>query len=335
MAFLIKNDSKPRKSLEEMLSEITDDYLLSHYFPDIKHIPIHISSPYREDKHPSMRLYFNQKDNKIFFKDFSNGDCGSLLVLLSKIWGISFINAVERVYENINPDSITVNVGTSKIRKSNGINLQVTEREWLEYDFDYWESYGVSKEILLKTQIKPISHYFYLFDDGSRKMYIADKYAYCYVEFIDNKARFKIYQPYNTNGNKWRNNYSSDVFSLYYMLPKEYYLCALCSSVKDALCLTSQLNIPAISPQGEGYNIPQHIIYDLNKRFGKVVIFYDNDNAGIEYAKKVSEQTGWDYIVLEDKNAKDISDTFKAYGKEKFKEIITKLFLDKWIILQT
>lgn len=337
MAFLTKNDSnvKPYKSTEEKKNEITDDYLLSHFFPDIKHIPVHISSPYREDKHPSMRIYYNQKDQKVFFKDFSNGDCGSLIVLLSKIWNVSYKEALDRIYEGINPEAISLSKGISKSKiNTERAKIQVTEREWQDYDFDYWSSYGIDKNILLKANIKPISHYFFYFGN-ERKMYVADKYAYCYIEFVDGEARFKLYQPHNKNGNKWRNNYDADIFSLYYMLPGKGYLCAICSSVKDALCLTSQLGIPAISPQGEGYNIPQHIIDDLNKRFNKVVIFYDNDKAGIEYAKKISDLTGWEYLILKDKEAKDISDTYKLFGKESFKQKITDLFLDKWIILQT
>lgn len=316
-------------SLQEKMAVMTDDMLLSRFFPDIRKIPCVIKAPYREDKHPSMSLYVSKTTGKVMFKDFSKGDSGSLLDLIARVSRLSFAETINMIWERHAIDPVRVSV-SRPVRKttSSGCQLQVSDRAWTDTDFEYWESYGVDRMTLISEKVVPISHYFI-----GERMYVADKLAYAFIEHVDGKAYYKVYQPMNTCGNKWRNNYPPGTFSLYSSLPETHYLCCVCSSLKDALCLRSQTGVPAIAPQGEGYDIPDDVVEDLNRRFGRVVLFYDNDEAGVEYMRKQSERTGWDYMVLKDREAKDISDTYRMFGKDKFKEKITELFNELWITI--
>ena len=47
-----------------------------------------------------------------------------------------------------------------------------------------------------------------------------------------------------------------------------------------------------------------------------MIIFYDNDTPGLVQAKKYSEQYNLPYIYLPLDGPKDISDYYKAFGKE-------------------
>lgn len=101
----------------------------------------------------------------------------------------------------------------------------------------------------------------------------------------------------------------------------------MCSSVKDALCLTCNTGIPAIALQGEGYVMSTTAQKNLKSRFKNIYILYDNDKAGLAYAQKTSEETGFKNIILPQfEGGKDISDFYKVVGKEKFIETITPLF---------
>ena len=68
-------------------------------------------------------------------------------------------------------------------------------------------------------------------------------------------------------------------------------------------------------------------ISELKRRFNNVYILFDNDEAGLEDGKKLSEFTGFTNVVLPIfEGGKDVSDMFKALGKERFNIIIPSLF---------
>lgn len=118
----------------------------------------------------------------------------------------------------------------------------------------------------------------------------------------------------------------ASVISLWTKVPEYGDRIVICSSLKDALCLSCQLHIPAIAPQGEGYSISETAVKELKRRYKKVFISYDVDQPGIEDAKKLSKQTGFPFIVPNLGTEKDYSDAFKKYGKEWFIKNITPLF---------
>ena len=102
----------------------------------------------------------------------------------------------------------------------------------------------------------------------------------------------------------------------------------ICSSLKDALCLWSNTGIPAIATQGEGYTMSDTAIKELKKRFEKVYILFDCDEAGLIDGEKLSKQTGFINLVLPKfEGGKDVSDLYHTLqDKQKFREIILNLF---------
>ena len=140
----------------------------------------------------------------------------------------------------------------------------------------------------------------------------------------------KIYQPFNTNGFKWRNNNDKSVIGLWTKIPEYGDKVCICSSLKDALCLWCQTGIPSIYIQGEGFPISKHAQGDLRNRFNNVYICLDNDEPGLRYAKKLSADTGFKNIVLPPFSwGKDISDYYKGLNNNEkylFKQTMMKLF---------
>ena len=138
----------------------------------------------------------------------------------------------------------------------------------------------------------------------------------------------------------------ASVISLWTKIPEYGDRVIIASSVKDSLVISCNLHIPAIAPQGEGYNLSMTAINELKRRYQKVYIAFDGDTAGREDAKKLSDVTGFsiihcpvldtpsvdrDEVVklmaegLEKKNkAKDWSDIFLYFGKERFMEEFNK-----------
>ena len=102
----------------------------------------------------------------------------------------------------------------------------------------------------------------------------------------------------------------------------------ICSSLKDALCLWANTGIPSLAIQGEGYRMSDTAINELKKRFNRIYICLDNDEAGLKDAVQLASKTGFINVVLPQfKGGKDISDLYKVLGnKEQFKQTILSLF---------
>ena len=114
----------------------------------------------------------------------------------------------------------------------------------------------------------------------------------------------------------------ASVISLWAKVPKYGDRIVICSSVKDALCLSANTHIPAIAPQGEGYSISETAAYELRRRYKKVFICFDVDAPGLQDSLKLSKQTGFIRVVPDLKGEKDISDFYKSLkNKTEFKQL--------------
>ena len=323
-------------SVSELFEKYSEVQILTTVFPEITSIPCKISSPFRTDSNPSFGIYLD-KDKHIRYKDFGESETkGGLLDLLCKKWNCSFRLVFDKILEvmqhsekdtSLSVKSKQIKVLTRK-ETSELTKIQVAVRPWRDYDYQYWESYGIGKQWLKYAEVYPISHKIITKKDketGKSNKYIfpADKHAYCFAERKDGNLSIKIYQPFNKKY-KWCMKMDSSVISLWTKVPEYGDRLIICSSLKDALCVSCQLHIPAIAPQGEGYGISQTAVNELKRRYKKVFICYDVDAPGIEDAKKLSKQTGFPYIVPDLKGKKDFSDYFKSLkNKEDFKHLET------------
>lgn len=301
---------------------------IAAYYLNIKSLPILIHSPLRKDIKPSFALYCINT-NEVNYKDFSTKDSGNIWTLLKKLWKCSYEEAREKVAKDL---IFNYNVNLKQSIRRNfylhkNVDIQCKVRRWMDYDLNYWNSYGISLKWLKYANVYPISHKI-IIKDNINYIYKADKYAYVYVEFKDNKTTLKIYQPYNKNGFKWSNKHDKSVISLWTKVPKKGNIICICSSLKDALCLWANTGIPSIAIQGEGYSMSNTAINELKSRFTNIYILLDNDKAGLEDGLKLSKETGFKNLVLPKiNNAKDISDLYLSLNnKQQFKQILLKLF---------
>lgn len=311
------------------LSNLTQADIAAYYL-NIESIPSLIHSPLRKDSKPSFALYC-PKGTEVNYRDFSTGESGTIWTLLTKMWNCSVAEAAAKVYNDLGDKSYDTKIGvggymTRHCKINSQINLQCKVREWRDYDLEYWGSYGISLKWLKYADVYPISHKIIIKDNISYT-FGADKYAYAYVEFKEEKTTLKIYQPFNKNGFKWSNRHDKSVISLWTKVPKQGDKICICSSMKDALCLWANTDIPSLAIQGEGYGMSDTAINELKKRFNKIYICLDNDEAGLKDAIQLASKTGFINVVLPQfKGGKDISDLMKIKGKNEFIKIILPLF---------
>lgn len=323
------SSGKESVCLEDILNKVSESDILSFYL-GVNNVPCVINSPLRIDKKPSFGLY-SLDGKKIYYTDLSTKEKGGLFDLLMKLWNLEYADMLIKIYRDI-PKFPFKETSTSKcIIRTTSVHQSFTEleckiRDWKDYDLEYWKSFGINKQWLEYAEVYPISHKI-IIKDNERYIFGADKYAYAYVERKEGKITLKIYQPFNTKGYKWSNKHDASVISLWTKVPEYGEQIIICSSLKDALCLWSNIGIPCIAVQGEGYSISETAISELKRRYNKIYILFDNDEVGLFDGKKLAERTGFINLTLPDfEGGKDVSDLYKwLNNKEKFKQLMINL----------
>lgn len=310
-------------SKTEIFNCVTESQVLTAVFPQITSVPCLMCSPIRPDRKPSFSIYLSDGGH-IYYKDFASGERGSLLDLLCQYWQCNLNQTLDKISQlfiekkdiAIKPKQIRI---LTRKESSSASKIQVTVRPWHDYDYAYWESYGISKKWLRYGEIYPISHKI-VTKEGKKYIFPADRYAYCFVERKEGNTQLKIYQPFNKNGFKWCSKMDSSVIGLWTKIPEEGKKVVICSSLKDALCISCQLGIPALCLQGEGYNMSDTAVNELKRRYKKVFICFDVDEPGKKDSKKLAKQTGFINVIPDLGKEKDFSDYYKSLeNKEDFK----------------
>lgn len=320
---------QPSTSINDLLDIVSEAEIASRYL-SVRTIPCTISNPMRSDKRPSLGIY-SPNGNEVNFIDYATGERGTILTLMRKMWRMSLSEVCERIIKDFKgvkstlPEIHKTDKKAVIINKSRSI-LRCKVRDWRDYDIEFWMSFGISLEWLKYAEVYPVSHTI-IEKEGIQRPFVADKYAYAYVEHKEGNTTLKIYQPYNKRF-KWLNKHDSSVISLWTKVPEEGERICICSSLKDALCLWANTGIPSLAIQGEGYGMSESAINELRRRFKDIYILLDNDKAGLIDGEKLSKTTGFTNLILPDTyGAKDISDLYKVLeDKTEFKQIILNLF---------
>jgi DNA primase len=89
--------------------------------------------------------------------------------------------------------------------------------------------------------------------------------------------------------------------------------------MKDVI-LYRRFGINAVAPHSEALSVWKDKIPILQKKFTKVIINFDNDNAGIRATNEVLKEFELDVFYLPEE--KDISDYYKKFGFEQTKKLL-------------
>lgn len=323
-------------TLDSLMTEVQDVDIAAYYLQELSGIPDVIHSPLRRDEHPSFSVY-SPDGVKVKYFDFATREQGGMIDLVMNMFGLSFKEAIEKIDKDIVRrcgTSVKVTKGENKITIKSGsrdIQIRTKRRDWKDWDFEYWNSYGIPKNWLLHADIYPVSFIFIISETGYIKTIKADKYAYTFVERKDGIITEKVYQPYNKEGFKWRSGHDSSVWDLWTKLPEKGERVIITSSRKDALCIWAQTRIPSVSLQSENARIKPQVMQELKERFDEVYVLYDNDmqneqNNGRIDGEKIASEFGIIQIEIPDSyGCKDISDLYHKYKNDIVKTVLTQL----------
>lgn len=279
--------------------------------------PAKIRSPLREgDKNPSFSV--TMYNGHVYCKDWGTGWTGTIVKLAMDMQGKTRAELA----------------GTFKVDAATSIRVEdymkpkpflaVKTRPWKASDLEYWKRFGINSEWLDFAEVYPISRIY-----SGEHAFPAEPLAFAYAEHKDNIDTLKVYQPFGKI--KWLSSHDSSVWDLWKQLPPIGDKLILTSSRKDALCLWSNVGIPSVCLQGEGYIPKPHVMQQILDRFLDVYVLYDNDfsssiNHGHEFGHRIANMFAIKQIEIPaEYQSKDPSDLMKNHGRKVFNNVITNL----------
>ena len=325
-------DVVERITLEEILKRTTEYDIYRYYIGKNFKIGHIMSSPLRADNNPSFGIFKSSKSGELLFKDHATGESGNcikFLMLLYETRGdrITYNKALKIIWQEVVTHKLYRSELGLKINeyKAYGKDIAIKRKPFCTVDDEYWGQYHIDRDTLNEFNVVPISMFWI---DGHKSPFTYKEDGPMYAYRIFNS--FKIYRPNSkTKKDKWRSNCSNTDIQGWEQLPESGDTLIITKSLKDIMVLR-RFELPSISGHSEVASIPESVLNQARMRFKRIVVFYDNDDAGMSGAKTLSEKYGLEMIhipqhYIDIYNVKDISDHIKEFGIEKTQELLNEL----------
>jgi hypothetical protein len=307
-------------TFQDLISEVSEYDIYAYYLGEFNVGEI-MTSPFRKDKTPSFGVYLGY-NGVLMYKDFRLGS-GNCVMFVQKMENVTWHEAMNILNERYDLRYMNtktkskfnnpVTISTKKFKTKQSVTIQIRLRKWEIYDKEYWfNKYEIKRSTLELFNVFPIQRYII---NGMEIKSERLSYAYYFEPNV-----FKIYQPYNIGKmGKWISNIkNTEIYQGEMQLADiSGEILFITSSLKDVMVLY-EAGYCAIAPHTEAQLINHD--KEIFTRFKHVIVFYDNDEPGIEYAEK----TGLPYITLPDEDTKDPSDFVEKYSIESLKEFINE-----------
>ena len=304
-------------TLEYILSKVTEYDIYAHYLGQFK-VGMIYQSPFRKDKNPSFGIFYSKRTKQLLFKDHGTGECGNVIKFVQLYTGKTNYNDIlQDIVAKLNITPETRLDSSKQYIPSTETVIGVVRQEFTDTDIKYWNQFNISTKTLKKFNVNSIKYY--LCNGVVKGIYKPENPMYAYKVYNN----FKVYRPLGDKYTKWRNNLTEYDVQGYEQLPKKGDICIITKSLKDVMCLY-EMGIPAVSPSSESTFIPESVLADLKKRFKKIIIIFDRDQAGFKNVRKIIKKyKDLDFLFINKKfKSKDISDAIKNNSYEIIKNWI-------------
>ena len=317
-----------RVTKEMILNKVSEEQLMEHYLG----VPVKkglFRSPLRDDKNPTCAFYRNKRGDLIM-KDFGSSFCGNFISVVMEKFQCSYVQALQIIgndfgiiHKDFKVNKPQLVYTGSKMDESSQAIIRVEIREFQPYELAWWKTFGISKETLKKFNVFSCKNIWlndHLFHLESQNQHI---YGY-YGGKVDGIEKWRIYHPMRKKY-RFLSNWNSTQIQGMKQLPNTGDYLVITKSMKDCMVLY-EFGIPAIAPNSENIFITEVQYNKLKQRFKHIVVIYDNDIPGLEGLRRIRKNFPDVKIAFIPRkyNAKDISDFYKAYGKEETQKLIDK-----------
>lgn len=321
-------------------SRITKEYLLSkesqetylEYYLGLKVRKGLYKSPLRKDNSPTC-AFFRGASEDIVFKDFSGHFCGDFVKIVQFKNACSYQTALNIVANDFGykytrglvKNSKPIQISTTNFVDKGSSEIRVEVQPFTKDELKWFGEIGITEKILKKFKVFSCKT---VFLNNIIHTVSSDKcpsFGYYRGKNNNGVELWRIYYP-NRKEYRFISNWKATMIQGGQQLPEEGDVLVVTKSMKDVMCLYS-LGITAIAPNSENLFLTQAQYDNLKKRFKYIVLFYDNDKAGLRNMWKFRHQyPDLKCIWLPKNTSKDISDFYRKYGREETLKIIYKAY---------
>jgi hypothetical protein len=252
----------------------------------------YVVSPLRIDKSPG--CWFSYHTNGIlYFIDFghtrTHSDCFNLVQDYFKI--PNFYLTLEYIYATLiqgkdRLPSIVVKEDTVRTEKKR-VKLIIEARAFNLLDKGFYTPYGITKPNLIEDKVFPTSKLYLLNTKTGSHVINCDPFTYTYTEFAD--SRKKVYFPKKTGSKRFLTNCTKDDIGGIHLLPMYGQELIITKGYKDYRVLKN-MGKNVVWFQNEGMIPNDLILYSLVRHFVNVIVWFDNDQAGIIASEKIKQK---------------------------------------------
>lgn len=289
---------------DELLKIVSQEEIFSLVFGFLPEEMQYCVSPFREDNTPNCFFSYSPGTTKLTFTDFANSgiygrirlsnlDCFAAVQVFFRI--PSFLKTLEFLWDHFvsegnvqYPDKVVQPEvkTTSKKRKLN--SLFVSPRNFNSTgDKDYWMRYGITKSQLRSDRVFPIDAFQANWSDGTSDSFLCYTPSYAFTEF-KNGAK-KIFITSKEGRSRFMTDCRPDDIGGLRNFRGSGKTLVIKKSYKDWRVVTNE-GVQAIWLQSETSFPSLEVLLPLCKNFTRVVIFFDNDPAGIKGAQNFKDR---------------------------------------------
>ena len=320
---------EPKITKEFLLSKNSEETYMSYYLG----IPVKkglFRSPLRPDEHTTCSFFRGHSGN-LYFKDFATGQCLTFEGVVMEKYGCTYHNALKIIATDFgyiqNQNSIKNTTQKIEIKAQPKFEseketfIQVEIKDFSEAELKWWNSFGISEQTLKRYKVFSIKTVFLNGRVYAQSTQHSPIYGY-YFGKKENIEQWRIYIPKRREF-RFIGNVSTKTIQGYKQLPESGKLLVITKSMKDSMLLSS-LGIPAIAPNSETQFVSEKMLEELKSRFKNIVLLYDSDLTGVRFMNKIRKQHHGLIICMIPRKyeAKDISDFYQKYGRNKTISII-------------
>lgn len=322
---------EPSKITKDLiLSKIREETLMEHYLGIPVKKGLH-KSPLRTDSTPTCAFYRNAKGDLIF-KDFRGDFSGNFISVVMYKFNCSFYKALQIIANDFGIVSRKdIKVNKSKIKEYTNVEFKETKaaviqiecKEYDKHELNYWGRYGITESTLKKFKVYSCKNVWLnnnLFHLQKTKQLVFGYYG----GHKDELEQWRIYFP-GRKKFKFISNWRKTQLQGARQLPKEGgEFLVITKSLKDVMTLY-ECGVPSVAPISENLFITDSQYERISKAFKNIILFYDNDLAGISNMNKIRKQYPVHVVFIpREFNVKDISDFYEKYGREKTLDLINQ-----------
>jgi hypothetical protein len=319
-------------SEQAILKRVSEFDIFKYYISGLEKPNKPFCSELRKDHSPTCRVSLLSAGYR--YKDFGTGDTYTCFTYVQARYGLKPYEALRVISTDFRLDLGVKIQGRKKPRPKIDIftgaeqpvqetKIKIVPKKFDKRDLQYWMQYNISPCLLKMYNIISISHYYI-----NNTLITIPKQERAYAYSFGN-YKYKILRPDNPDW-KWTNNAGSNVIQGLKQIPYSGDLLFITSSLKDVISLRS-IGLIAVAPQSENTVIDKKLVTKFKEQYKNVVLYYNNDQPGIEAAKEHSSLFKIPYICHLEGDEKDPSDFIKENGVKKYKEYINKIL---WQVIE-